>query len=56
MGVYCIYLWFTQTIQISHNITTNEKINWKHYRYLQDEVGIAYFLFHLITYLCLLLG
>lgn len=40
MGSYCVYLWILQTIQISQNITTNEKINWRHYRYMQDEVGI----------------
>ena len=41
MGVYCVYLWIVQTLQISRNITTNEAINWKHYAYLCDEVGIG---------------
>ena len=41
MGTYCVYLWILQTMQISQNITTNEKINWRHYRYMQDEVGIT---------------
>ena len=40
MGVYCVYLWVIQTIQISHNITTNESINWSHYPYLCDEVRV----------------
>ena len=35
---YCVYLWLSQTIQISRNVTTNELINWKHYKYLLDEV------------------
>ena len=31
---YCVYLLIIQLLQISRNITTNESINWRHYKYL----------------------
>ena len=31
---YCVYLLIIQLFQISRNITTNESINWRHYKYL----------------------
>jgi hypothetical protein len=40
-GVSSIVLYFTVQ-QASGNLTTNERINWKRYKYLQDDRGRFY--------------